>query len=65
MYEFYKKGLIDLEIFIEDIFMSVVKCMDKGVFRVGVFSGWIVDVTFGLYLSEYIVLFVLKGMDGK
>lgn len=64
MYQCYKEGLIDKEIFIQDDSMRDAKLMNETPI-VGCAPGWTADSTFGINADQYVALPALKGPDGK
>lgn len=64
MHECYKEGLIDPEIFTQDVSMRDAKLMSETPI-VGCAAGWTADATFGSNADQYVALPALKGPDGN
>ncbi|MFD1430338.1 extracellular solute-binding protein [Lacticaseibacillus mingshuiensis] len=60
----YKNGLIDPQIFTEDVSQAQAKAQAKTAI-VGVAAGWTADAIFGANASQYVALPPLKGPDGN
>ena len=64
MHKCYEEGLIDPEIFTQDVSMRDAKLMSETPI-VGCAAGWTADATFGANADQYAALPALKGPDGN